>query len=167
MESPTLCEVKLATLSISHHIRWPSVLIAIEGRQVDLNIILPSSLSYTSSVFWMHSVRRTRALLRAPTIYPQLGHLNLSGTICRYHQTAILQQPYKDDQDRESLKPRAQDTSKSTSDDDAAIHDDAAFDPNITSPETAKNNAEQDSNGNPLEVSPANKDVSRPKVGGQ
>lgn len=65
---------------------------------------------------------------------------------------------YKDDQDRESVKPRAQEYSKSGSDDATAAHDDAAFNPDKTSPETEKDTAGQGATaGNPLETSPANK----------
>jgi hypothetical protein len=66
--------------------------------------------------------------------------------------------PYKDDQDRESLKPRAQDYSKSGSDDETAANTDAAFNPKMTSPEEAKRTAGEGGPGNPLEASPANKE---------
>lgn len=73
---------------------------------------------------------------------------------------------YKDDQDRESLKPKAQEYSKSGSDDGAAAEADAAFDPNETSPEAEKDTAGKGSAaGNPLEFSPANKDVAAGSVG--
>ncbi|TPX10227.1 uncharacterized protein E0L32_001424 [Thyridium curvatum] len=80
-----------------------------------------------------------------------------------FHGAAARCLPYKDDQDRESLKPRAQDSSKSSSDDDAAAHSDAAFNPDKTSPEAAKKSAKQASNGDPLEASGANQDISKPK----
>ncbi len=105
-----------------------------------------------------------RPLLRAPsTIHPRLGGIGLR----HHHRTSVLQQPYKDDQDRESLKPRSQEYSKSDGDDKAATHSEAAFDPNTTDPAKAKDTAAKGGAGNPLEVSPANKDISKPKAGKQ
>ncbi|KAI0477460.1 hypothetical protein GGR56DRAFT_409997 [Xylariaceae sp. FL0804] len=77
------------------------------------------------------------------------------------HTSAARGLPYKDDQDRESLKPRAHEHTGSGSDEEAAAHTDAAFNPDKTSPEAAKKTAEQSRSGhqNPLEVSPANRDV--------
>jgi len=76
----------------------------------------------------------------------------------------------KDAQDKDSLKPRSTEYSKSGSD-DAAAHSDAAFDPNKTSPEEAEKTAEKEAGGkkNDLNVSPGNKDISDPNspdVGG-
>lgn len=76
----------------------------------------------------------------------------------------------KQTQDKDSLKPVSTEYSKSGSDDEAA-HSDAAFDPNKTSPESAKATAESEKGGkdNALNVSPGNPDVSRsndPGVGG-
>lgn len=51
----------------------------------------------------------------------------------------------KDAQDKDSLKPRATEYSKSGSD-DAAAHDDAAFDPRQTKPETEQKNMGESSN---------------------
>ncbi|ORY62549.1 uncharacterized protein BCR38DRAFT_317955, partial [Pseudomassariella vexata] len=71
--------------------------------------------------------------------------------------------PYKNDQDRESVKPRAHEYTGSGSDDGAAAQEDAAFNPDKTSPEEAKKTAgkgQAEGDSNPLEVSPANKDVS-------
>ncbi len=44
-------------------------------------------------------------------------------------------------------------------------HDEAAFDPNKTDPESEKDTAGKGVDGNPLEVSPANQDISKPKGG--
>ena len=76
----------------------------------------------------------------------------------------------KDAQDKDSLKPRSTEYSKSGSDDSAA-HSDAAFNPDKTSPEEAEKTAEKEAGGkqNSLNVSPGNKDVSNPNspdVGG-
>lgn len=51
----------------------------------------------------------------------------------------------KDAQDKDSLKPRATEYSKSGSD-DAAAHEDAAFDPNQTEPETEQKNMGESEN---------------------
>jgi len=63
--------------------------------------------------------------------------------------------------DREKLDPEADEYSGSGTDDAAAKNEQAAFDPNITSPEGAKDKAGEGNEGNPLEVSPANQDVSQ------
>ncbi|KAI0553942.1 hypothetical protein F4679DRAFT_580111 [Xylaria curta] len=77
------------------------------------------------------------------------------------HQTAVSRIPYKDDMDRESLKPKAHEYTQSGTDDEtAAQHGDAAFSPNKTSPETEKKaaaqSAAQKNKQSPLDASPAN-----------
>lgn len=81
----------------------------------------------------------------------------------QYHWTSPARLPYKDDQDRDSLKPKAQEYVKGDKGgDDAAAHrDDAAFNPDKTRPETEKDVAGD--GGNPLEFSPANPDLSAGK----
>ncbi|KAL8393152.1 hypothetical protein RB595_003087 [Gaeumannomyces hyphopodioides] len=81
----------------------------------------------------------------------------------QYHWTSPARLPYKDDQDRGSLKPKAQEYVKGNEGgDDAAAHrDDAAFNPDKTRPETEKDSAGDGSN--PLELSPANSDLSAGK----
>ncbi|KAL1842670.1 hypothetical protein VTJ49DRAFT_4581 [Mycothermus thermophilus] len=93
-----------------------------------------------------------------------------------YHTTSPLA-TYKDDQDRNTLKPRPSDSTKSGSDDEVATKSfDAAFNPQKTSePEEALASSQREEqqrraggsdNGNPLEVSGANPDVSKsPEVG--
>ncbi|AEO58856.1 hypothetical protein MYCTH_17585, partial [Thermothelomyces thermophilus ATCC 42464] len=71
---------------------------------------------------------------------------------------------YKDDQDRRSLKPRSSEGTKSGSDDQVAENTEAAFNPNMTSPEEAKESAAKHSNGNPLEASGANQEFSKPRA---
>ncbi|KAK8045194.1 hypothetical protein PG993_005218 [Apiospora rasikravindrae] len=89
--------------------------------------------------------------------------------------TSAARMAYKDDQDRNSVKPRAHEYSGSGTDEQAAENTDAAFNPNKTGPEEAretagKGNKKTDKadgtgdSGNPLGVSPANKEVS---MGGQ
>ncbi|KAI8946456.1 hypothetical protein F4801DRAFT_564617 [Xylaria longipes] len=76
------------------------------------------------------------------------------------HQTAVSRTPYKDDMDRESLKPKAHEYTQSGTDDEtAAQHGDAAFNPNKTAPETEKataaQGAAQKDKQSPLDASPA------------
>ncbi|KAJ4299010.1 hypothetical protein N0V90_004254 [Kalmusia sp. IMI 367209] len=73
----------------------------------------------------------------------------------------------KDSQDKDSLKPRSNEYSKSGSD-DAAAASDAAFNPNKTSPEAAEKTTEREgkgesAEGDPLNASPANPEVSKPR----
>jgi len=76
--------------------------------------------------------------------------------------TSRLTYPRKDSQDKDSIKADATEYSKSGTDDGAANQQDAAFDPKTTSPEKEKNVAgEGEGQGNPLEFSPANKDISK------
>ncbi|KAI0518083.1 hypothetical protein F5B22DRAFT_645333 [Xylaria bambusicola] len=82
------------------------------------------------------------------------------------HQTAVCRMPYKDDMDRESLKPKAHEYTQSGTDDEAASkHGDAAFNPNKTSPDnardTAAQGAAQQNKQNPLESSPADKEFAK------
>jgi hypothetical protein len=90
------------------------------------------------------------------------AHRFLSITPTRFAQ--------KDAQDKDSLKPRSTEYSKSGSDDDAAASD-AAFNPSKTSPEEAEATAEKEAGGkdNSLNASPGNEEISRPNdpgVGG-
>ncbi|KAF7861924.1 hypothetical protein EAF04_007805 [Stromatinia cepivora] len=73
--------------------------------------------------------------------------------------------PRKDSQQKDSINTSATEYSKSGTDDAAAQEQSAAFDPNITNPESEKDEAakgeKKEGYGNPLEVSPANRDVSQ------
>ncbi|KAL1589592.1 hypothetical protein WHR41_01569 [Cladosporium halotolerans] len=73
----------------------------------------------------------------------------------------------KDTQHKDDLKPEPNEYSKSGSDDAAAAVENAAFDPKQTSPEEEMSTADKESGGeaqtSPLDVSPANHDVSQPK----
>lgn len=64
-------------------------------------------------------------------------------------------------QDREKLDPEASEYAKSGSDDTAAKQDEAAFDPNITDPQEAKDKAGEGNQVNPLDASPANPEISQ------
>ncbi|KAF2870079.1 hypothetical protein BDV95DRAFT_72516 [Massariosphaeria phaeospora] len=69
----------------------------------------------------------------------------------------------KDSQDKDSLNPTAAEYGQSGSDDAAAANEDAAFNPNKTSPEEEVKTAEKGVDSNPLEVSPGNPEVSKPR----
>ncbi|KAK2074671.1 hypothetical protein P8C59_008859 [Phyllachora maydis] len=69
--------------------------------------------------------------------------------------------PYKDDQDRNSVKPRSTEYTKSGTDSNMAAQSDAAFNPNKTDPGQEKDAAQE--NGNSLEVSGANPHISKPQ----
>jgi hypothetical protein len=80
---------------------------------------------------------------------------------------------YENLQDRESLNPERSETTKSGTDGEVAMHP-SAFDPSNTAPEselaaTAEENKQEGKPDSPLDMSPANKDVSswrRPTEGG-
>lgn len=86
-----------------------------------------------------------------------------------YHNTASLRLPYKDDQDRESVKPKSVEGGTSATD-EATADTDAAFDPSKTSPEEQHAAADQQTgnsgkdSGNPLDSSGANPETSKNNV---
>ena len=63
--------------------------------------------------------------------------------------------------DREKINRDPNEYSKSGTDDSSAANEEAAFDPNITDPEEAKKKAGEGQDGNPLDASPANPDMSK------
>lgn len=63
--------------------------------------------------------------------------------------------------DREKMNTDANEYAKSGTDDTAARNEEAAFDPNITTPEGAKQKAGEGNEENPLDVSPADPKVSQ------
>lgn len=70
--------------------------------------------------------------------------------------------PQKDAQrDREKMNTDANEYAKSGTDDTAAKNEEAAFNPNITTPEGARKKAGEGNEENPLDVSPANPKVSQ------
>lgn len=72
--------------------------------------------------------------------------------------------PRKDSQDKDSLNPRSTEYSKTGTDDAVAENPDAAFNPNKTRPEQEKATSEKESGGgDPLDVSPGNKEASKPR----
>lgn len=109
----------------------------------------------------MRSILRAPAQARPQTAALRQRFLFPAAAVQGFHSSPRQQLPYKDDQDRESLKPKSTEGSKSGTD-DAAAQSDAAFDPSTTSPEGAKDKAEAEGGGNPLEVSGANHEKSKP-----
>ncbi|TVY48936.1 hypothetical protein LOCC1_G001382 [Lachnellula occidentalis] len=87
-----------------------------------------------------------------------------------FSQRCSSQYPRKDSQNKDDLKPESTEYSKTGTDDQSAQNEDAAFNPDITSPEAEKKVAgkgnEGETNGNPLDASPADKDISQ-QSGGQ
>jgi len=84
-----------------------------------------------------------------------------------YHPTPSSRQPYKDDQDRQSVKPRTHSGSNSASDSEVASHNGTSYSPKSTDPENESETAKKEAAGrggaeNPLELSGANKDLSNP-----
>lgn len=109
----------------------------------------------------MRGVLRASAQARPHAFPPHQQFLSPAAAAQGLHSSPRPQLPYKDDQDRESLKPKSTEGSKSGTD-DAAAQSGAAFDPSTTSPEGAKNQAEREGGDNPLDVSGASHDKSKP-----
>ncbi|KFY45069.1 hypothetical protein V494_01161 [Pseudogymnoascus sp. VKM F-4513 (FW-928)] len=78
-----------------------------------------------------------------------------------YQSLSPLRMPYKDDMDPKSLKPKSTEGSKSGTDQGAA-ETDIAFDPSRTRPEEEKKAEDNSKEGNPLDVSGANRKKSLP-----
>lgn len=84
----------------------------------------------------------------------------------QFSQTLRFALPRKDSQDKDSINTEATEYSKSGTDDASAKQEDAAFDPDITDPQEQKDKAgegtgEGTDTNNPLDVSPANPEVSK------
>ncbi|KAK8195859.1 hypothetical protein M8818_007010 [Zalaria obscura] len=109
----------------------------------------------------MYTLRTLSRPLRTSTRISTLPIRNLS-----YRPTPTLL-ARKDAQGKDDLKPESNEYSKSGSDDAAAATEDTAFNPNKTSPEEEHDAAGEESKkaSNPLDVSPANHDVSQPRGG--
>lgn len=91
----------------------------------------------------------TTALLRPFSRTTPIAHRTIT--------TSLPRRAYKDDQDRESLAPRAHDGTQSSSDESAA-HSKHAFDRNNTDPKQSKEEDPED-----LEVSGANQEINKPQ----
>lgn len=79
-----------------------------------------------------------------------------------YHTSAALRLPYKDSQDRESLKPRSNNGTRSARDSDVADNKDAAFNPRKTDPDEELETAGRGNETNPLHASGANQEFNKP-----
>lgn len=84
-----------------------------------------------------------------------------------YHISTALRFPYKNSQDRKSLKPGSNDGTKSGRDDDVAAQKDAAFNPSKTDPETEREAAGRGNETNPLDASGADQGFSKPMGDGE
>ncbi|KAM0331609.1 hypothetical protein ACHAQA_003288 [Verticillium albo-atrum] len=102
-----------------------------------------------------------RTLLRLQPAQTTIRQASLAAAAATrpYHATLAARLPYKDTQDRESLKPSGTEGTKSGRDSDTGDLA-AAFDPSVTSPEAAK---EANSGNEGLDVSGASQDVSKPR----
>lgn len=95
-----------------------------------------------------------------PGVYHHIGGLTSFHTRNVVSITPKRYYPRKDFQDRESMDPTPTEYSKSGTDSSVAEGKDA-FDPAVTKPEQIKEKAGQGIEGNPLEVSPANTELSK------
>ncbi|KAK5013915.1 hypothetical protein LTR16_004089 [Cryomyces antarcticus] len=110
--------------------------------------------STTARRFLSPSLTRSTPFRLSPALAPR-----------SFHSSRRALYPSKDSQDKDSVVPKSTEYSKSGSD-DASAATDAAFDPSTTRPEQEQKQAEGASGGasvNPLEVSPANQEVSKPR----
>ncbi|KAI9847512.1 MAG: hypothetical protein M1837_002413 [Sclerophora amabilis] len=130
--------------------------------------LLPRSGTACSTLAHPRLSRSSRIHLdvgsRAPGLAPTATGPTVTITSARtFHRTVTAPWPRKDSQDKDSINTEATEYSKSGTDDQAAQQDSAAFDPSLTAPESQKERAgEGDEPGaNPLDVSPANPEVSK------
>ncbi|MCJ1224423.1 hypothetical protein MMC12_001068 [Toensbergia leucococca] len=102
----------------------------------------------------------TRPLRPLPLPLPLHHHRTLT-------QNPQPRYPRKDSQHKDSMNVEANEYSKSGTDDQAARQEEAAFDPQTTDPQAQKEVAGEGGGdeGNPLDVSPANPDVSQQRGG--
>lgn len=109
----------------------------------------------------MRSLLRAPAQARPHTLAIRQPFLSPAISAQGLHSSPRPQFAYKDDQDRESLKPKSTEGSGSGTDHGAA-ESSAAFDPSNTSPEGARAKAEKEGGGNSLDVSGASPEKSKP-----
>ncbi|KAE8453439.1 hypothetical protein EG329_010300 [Mollisiaceae sp. DMI_Dod_QoI] len=102
----------------------------------------------------------TRQCIR--TQAPRLIRPSVS-SIRPFSQILPATYPRKDSQDKDSINTEATEYSKSGTDDESARQEQAAFDGNTTDPGKEKDIAGEGEPENPLEVSPANPEVSKPR----
>lgn len=109
------------------------------------------------------TILRSQARATAFTTHQRLSISSMNATRS-FHNHSSLRLPYKDDQDRKSLKPKSTEGTKSGTDNETA-QSAAAFDGSKTSPEEAHDAAETESDGNSLDASGANQSKSKPLGG--
>ncbi|KAI4200037.1 MAG: hypothetical protein LQ346_002468 [Caloplaca aetnensis] len=82
-----------------------------------------------------------------------------------FSQSPCIRYPRKNSQHKDSINAEATEYSKSGTDDESAGQEDTAFDPSTTDPGEQKDKVgdRTGASDNPLEVSPANHDVSKPR----
>ncbi|KAF2239566.1 hypothetical protein EV356DRAFT_528154 [Viridothelium virens] len=110
---------------------------------------------------------------RRALIYPRLRPSSLLYSRRPLHSSIPSLLPRKDAQGKDDLTPESNEYSKSGSDAQSAQVEKAAFDPSKTSPEEQHDTAGQEAGSvsttqssgqsNPLNVSPANQEVSQPR----
>lgn len=168
--------------SLPKHIELPwKLIIAIPNKVTTIAPLIKLSLSRNhclvhtyhiqSPITKMPSLRSISSALRAPAqararsvTHRQSAIISPAASVqqaCLFHGAPASRLPYKDDQDRKSLKPQTTQGSVSGTDQEAA-ESDAAFDRNTTRPEAEKDQAEKGSGGNPLETSGADQSKSKP-----
>ncbi|KAI1100593.1 hypothetical protein F4804DRAFT_336065 [Jackrogersella minutella] len=113
----------------------------------------------------MSSFTTLRTALRLRPTAPLVSATSRLAATRQIHQSPALYAPYKDDMDRESFKPKTHEYTASGTDEEVASKKDAAFNPDKTHPDTEKKAAAEESNGNPLNESPANKDFAEASGG--
>ncbi|KAI9650809.1 hypothetical protein NHQ30_000842 [Ciborinia camelliae] len=113
----------------------------------------------------MHSTRTRTIRISISIFIPQPQPLTRN-----FSSTPPPQSPRKDSQHKDSINTEATEYSKSGTDDAAAREEEVAFDPSVTSPEMERKRAGKgkgkggkggEGKANPLDVSPANTEVSR------
>lgn len=109
-----------------------------------------STMSRSNCYFFLSIMARTRLRKTVPphtriSAIRQQSRPQLSSVApCekrQFSRVTWLGYPRKDSQDRESINTEAIEYSKSGTDDEAARHEEAAFDPNTTDPEAQKKKA--------------------------
>ncbi|KAL9606124.1 MAG: hypothetical protein Q9179_000694 [Wetmoreana sp. 5 TL-2023] len=115
-----------------------------------------------SQLSW--TARRSSWRSVSPRLPISASTTSTSSSLRLLSQSTCLSYPRKDSQSKDSLAPEATEYSKSGTDDASAHHKDTAFDPDTTDPGHQKDKVEESTGAsdNPLEVSPANHEISQP-----
>ncbi|SMR42363.1 unnamed protein product [Zymoseptoria tritici ST99CH_1E4] len=107
---------------------------------------------------------RQTSLRRTPFATGQTSRLAASSN----YTTTSIRSAKKGAEDRDSISTESTEYSKSGGDGAASTVEDAAFSPDKTRPEEQYDSAKKEAGGeseNPLSVSPANQEISKPKEG--